>query len=71
MPQQQTQITVILPDKPRTITPAEFYGSGRKYKVLLGSCTELRRPHRLGAKDQHRDVTPRGEKLRRGHAEAH
>ena len=29
-----TQITVILPDKPRGITPAEFYGSGRKYKVL-------------------------------------
>lgn len=29
-----TQITVILPDKPRAISPAEFYGNGRKYKVL-------------------------------------
>lgn len=29
-----TQITVILPDKPRGITPTEFYGSDRKYKVL-------------------------------------
>lgn len=29
-----TQITVILPDKPRDITPAAFYGNGRKYKVL-------------------------------------
>ena len=29
-----TQISVILPDKPRTITPKEFYGSGYKYKVL-------------------------------------
>ena len=29
-----TQITVILPDKPRQLTPAQFYGNGRKYKVL-------------------------------------
>lgn len=29
-----TQITVILPDKPRGITPRDFYGSGKKYKVL-------------------------------------
>ena len=29
-----TQVTVILPDKPRGITPADFYGSGTKYKVL-------------------------------------
>lgn len=29
-----TQITVILPDKPRALTPDEFYGSERKYKVL-------------------------------------
>jgi S-formylglutathione hydrolase FrmB len=29
-----TQITVILPDKPRALTPAQFYGNGRKYKVL-------------------------------------
>ncbi|MEX1377249.1 MAG: alpha/beta hydrolase family protein [Eubacteriales bacterium] len=28
------QISVILPDKPRDITPAEFYLSDRKYKVL-------------------------------------
>lgn len=28
------EITVILPDKPRDLTPAQFYGSGRKYKVL-------------------------------------
>lgn len=29
-----TQITVILPDKPRGQTPAQFYSNGRKYKVL-------------------------------------
>lgn len=29
-----TQITVILPDKPRSVAPADFYGSGKKYKVL-------------------------------------
>ncbi len=29
-----TEISVILPDKPRGLTPAEFYGSGKKYKVL-------------------------------------
>ena len=28
------EVSVILPDKPRTMTPSEFYGSGRKYKVL-------------------------------------
>ena len=28
------EITVILPDKPRQLTPKEFYSSGRKYKVL-------------------------------------
>lgn len=28
------EVTVILPDKPRALTPAQFYGSGRKYKVL-------------------------------------
>ena len=28
------EISVILPDKPRNLTPAEFYGSGKKYKVL-------------------------------------
>lgn len=28
------EITVILPDKPREITPKEFYQSDRKYKVL-------------------------------------
>lgn len=28
------EITVILPDKPRDLTPAQFYGSGRKFKVL-------------------------------------
>lgn len=27
-------VGVILPDKPRNLTPEEFYGSGRKYKVL-------------------------------------
>lgn len=29
-----TQLTVILPDKPRSVTPRGFYGSSRKYKVL-------------------------------------
>jgi len=29
-----TQITVILPDKPRQLTPTQFYGNERKYKVL-------------------------------------
>ena len=29
-----TQITVILPDKPRELTPKQFFGNGRKYKVL-------------------------------------
>lgn len=29
-----TQVTVILPDKPRGTTPQNFYGSGKKYKVL-------------------------------------
>lgn len=29
-----TEISVILPDKPRTLTPAEFYGNGKRYKVL-------------------------------------
>ena len=28
------EISIILPDMPRDKTPAEFYGSGRKYKVL-------------------------------------
>ena len=29
-----TDVNIILPDKPRAKTPAEFYGSGEKYKVL-------------------------------------
>lgn len=29
-----TDISVILPDKPRELTPAEFYGSGKTYPVL-------------------------------------
>ena len=29
-----SMVGVILPDKPRGVTPAEFYGSGKKYKVL-------------------------------------
>lgn len=29
-----TDISVILPDKPRQLTPAQFYGNGRKYKAL-------------------------------------
>jgi putative tributyrin esterase len=29
-----TQITVVLPDKPRELTPEQFYGNERKYKVL-------------------------------------
>ena len=29
-----TEISVILPDKPMGQTPAEFYGSGKRYKVL-------------------------------------
>jgi putative tributyrin esterase len=29
-----TQITVILPDKPRSMTPGQFFRNGRKYKVL-------------------------------------
>lgn len=28
------EISVILPDKPRGVTPAEFYGGSKKYKVL-------------------------------------
>ena len=28
------EISIILPDMPRDKTPAEFYGSGKKYKVL-------------------------------------
>ena len=28
------EVTVILPDKPREQTPADFYGSGKKYPVL-------------------------------------
>ena len=28
------EVAVILPDKPRALTPEEFYRSGRKYKVL-------------------------------------
>ena len=29
-----TDVNIILPDKPRDKTPEEFYGSGKKYKVL-------------------------------------
>jgi putative tributyrin esterase len=29
-----TQITIILPDKPRALTPSQFYERNRKYKVL-------------------------------------
>ncbi len=29
-----TDVNIILPDKPREKTPAQFYGSGAKYKVL-------------------------------------
>ena len=32
--QGNTQISVILPDKPRNVAPAEFYGGGKKYRVL-------------------------------------
>ena len=32
--QGNTTVSVILPDKPRDLTPAQFYGSGKKYKVL-------------------------------------
>lgn len=28
------QVYIILPDKPRDLTPAAFYGSGKKYKAL-------------------------------------
>ena len=28
------EISVILPDKPRDVSPKDFYGSGKKYKVL-------------------------------------
>lgn len=28
------KISVILPDKPRNISPEEFYGNNKKYKVL-------------------------------------
>ena len=28
------EVTVILPDKPREQSPADFYGSGKKYPVL-------------------------------------
>lgn len=36
-----TQVSVILPDKPRGLSPTEFYGSGKYYKVLWllhGTC---------------------------------
>ena len=29
-----TEVSIILPDKPRDQGPAQFYGNGRKYKVL-------------------------------------
>ncbi|MFN2166501.1 MAG: alpha/beta hydrolase, partial [Anaerolineae bacterium] len=29
-----TQVSIILPDKPRDQTPGDFYGSGTRYKVL-------------------------------------
>ena len=29
-----TGVSIILPDKPRNLEPAQFYGSGRRYKVL-------------------------------------
>ena len=29
-----TTVSVILPDKPRQLTPAQFYGGGKKFKVL-------------------------------------
>ena len=29
-----TRISVILPDKPRSVTPEAFYGGGKKYRVL-------------------------------------
>ncbi len=29
-----TQVTIILPDKPRGVSPRDFYGNGKKYKVL-------------------------------------
>lgn len=32
--QGNTTISVIMPDKPRGITPEQFYGSGERYKVL-------------------------------------
>ena len=32
--QGNTTISIILPDKPREQTPAQFYGSGKRYKVL-------------------------------------
>ena len=30
------EISVILPDKPREVEPAAFYGSGKKYKNCCG-----------------------------------
>lgn len=44
--QNNTHLTVILPDKPRAQTPGQFYRSDRKYKVLwllhgtFGDCTD-------------------------------
>ena len=29
-----TDVNIIVPDKKRGVSPAEFYGSGKKYKVL-------------------------------------
>ena len=31
---QNEQVTIIVPDKPRSVEPADFFGSGEKYKVL-------------------------------------
>ena len=46
------EISIILPDMPRDKTPAEFYGSGRKYKVLwllhVREMRSIRRKDRRG-----------------------
>ena len=60
--QGNTNVAVILPDKPRTKTPAQFYGSGEKYKVLwllhgtFGDCTDWIRKSNIELYARERDL---------------
>lgn len=60
--QGNTNVAIILPDKPRTKTPAQFYGSGEKYKVLwllhgtFGDCTDWIRKSNIELYARERDL---------------